>query len=49
MCRFSAVENDWLPDAEPVFDVSGGVGNDPLVDSFGGVADEQGTVGGEDV
>ena len=37
---FNAVKDYWLPDAEPVFDMCGGVRLDPLVYCLRGVSNE---------
>ena len=37
---FCTVNDDWLPDVEPVFDMCCCVRLGPLVDCLGGVADE---------
>jgi hypothetical protein len=37
---FGAIEDDWLPDAKPVFNVGGGSGLDPAVNGLIGVSNE---------
>ena len=44
-----AVNDDWFPNAEPVFDVCGGASLDPTVDGRVGVSNEEVSVCSKDV